>query len=63
MPDKLDLNLILSHACPNGGHDDATGISTFIVETHCIEWTITAKLLTVLPTITYEILDYSMKAC
>lgn len=55
----IDLNLILSHSCPVRKIDNVT--SVHYIDVHCVRFIVTAKLLTVLPTITYEILEFSME--
>ena len=33
---------ILDHSCPNGGIED-DGSKTFVLESHCVEWRVTAN--------------------
>lgn len=35
---------ILNHACPNGGVGE-DGYKTYVIETHCVAWRITARHL------------------
>lgn len=36
------MEAILEHACPNGGVAE-DGWNTYVIETHCVEWHITAR--------------------
>ena len=47
------LNLILAHCCPATRDDD--GVSTFILEAHCADITVTARLTSTKDTIQYDI--------
>lgn len=52
------LNEMLANNCPSD--DLSSDIRTFYFEGHCSEYKITAKLLTVVPTIAYEIISFEM---
>jgi len=34
---------ILLHACPNGGVEE-DGWKTYVIETHCLAWRVTARM-------------------
>ena len=52
------LNAMLANNCPSD--DLSTDVRTFYFEGHCVEFTITARMLSVVPEITYEILSFEM---
>ncbi len=53
------LNAMLANSCSSDNL--SSDIWTFYFEGHCIEYKITAKLLSVVPTITYEIISFEMR--
>ena len=52
------LNEMLANNCPSDNL--SSDIRTFYFEGHCVEYKITAKLLSIVPTITYEIISFEM---
>ena len=52
------LNAMMANNCPSDNL--SSDIRTFYFEGHCVEFKITAKLLSIVPTITYEIISFEM---
>lgn len=55
----LDLDLILAHSCAAFVDPDDSMIQTHLIDVHCVRFIVRARLLTVHPSITYEVLDFT----
>lgn len=52
----LDLDTVLAHACPAETTDDPA-VDVYHIEVHCVRFVVKARLLTLVPKITFKVLD------